>query len=47
MENKKELIKELKKEYDIELDIKKLNALSIEQLREILVDIKNIKGYKA
>jgi hypothetical protein len=36
MVNKKELIKQIKNEYDISLNTKKLNQMNTEQLEEVL-----------
>lgn len=44
MVNKKELIKTIKTECQVELDTKKLNALKIEFLEELLIDLRNLKG---
>ena len=44
MVNKKELIKTIKKECQVELDTKKLNKMNIEQLDELLIDFRNLKG---
>ena len=45
MTSKKELIKELRKEYGIDLDTKTINSMSAEQIQEAIEDIKNIKKY--
>jgi hypothetical protein len=43
MVNKKELIKTIRLECPVELDVKKLNTMEIEMLQGILQDFRNLK----